>query len=157
MTQITRKKKEERGSPSNVVALQTTTETNRIHRQATIRKHLLSLAEREAGNSAIATAAVLLKPDGTIQLTACGIEPDVADQLADAMQQLTDEIRAHGARSGIRRGQLGSVGITLALTIGFTAADFFNQIAWLDAILMLAAQLIAGGIASWSARDPTIP
>ncbi|MFL9960446.1 hypothetical protein PQR02_04780 [Paraburkholderia sediminicola] len=157
MTHITRKKSEELSKSSNVISLQTDTEINRIRRQASIRKHLLSLAEREARNSAIASASALLKPDGTIQLTACGIEPDVADQIADALQQLTDAVRAHGAPpTTARRGQRGVIGITLALMIGFMAADFFNQIAWLDAVLMLAAQLIAAALASRSARDSTI-
>lgn len=135
-----------RSRTSNVLAFQAPSENDRLLRQRAIREHLVSLA-CDNTDSPIAAAVAILQSDGTVKISARGIDPDIAMQMSDALDGLSNTVRMHALAPRRRPHQGGFVNISFALMLGFIAADFINQVAWIDAALMLAAQLIASYLA----------
>ena len=133
---------------SNVYPFQAISEDFRILRQQAIREHLMSLACMDGEQSAIASACALLQKDGTLLITAKGIDADVALRMADGLDRLSAAVRSHAIKPTQSSRQRGIGTTTLAIAIGFMAATFINEVPWIDAALILAAQLIAARIAS---------
>jgi len=131
------------GNKSNVLPFQTGSEAERIARQRAVREHLIALASRDGEESAIACASALLQEDGTVDIADKGIDPDIATRIADALDVLSETVRCHALKPPRRTSQRGSGTASLSIIIGFMAAAFVNQIAWIDAALILGAQLIA--------------
>jgi len=114
-------------------------------RRKTIREYLCDRIEEHDRDPAIAAATVLLHADGTVSVTAKGIDPAVAAQIADELDDLSATIRAHACRSK-RAGSLqrGFIRLLPATSISFLAATYINTIAWLDVALMLCSQVLVG-------------
>jgi len=110
----------------------------------------MTLAYREGEESAIACASALLQEDGTVHISAKGIDPDIATRIADALDVLSEAVRCHALKTPQHTRQRGSGTVSLSIIIGFMAAAFLNQIAWIDAALILGAQLIAIRLATQS-------
>lgn len=144
-----RARNQESGGPSNVIAFQPNADSGRILRQTAIRDHLISLACKDGHDSAIASAVALMQPDGTLEISARGIEPGIAVQMSDAIDKLSDAVRLHAINRN--RRQRGYAFVSMLVTLGFAAATYINQIAWIDAALMVAAQALVGFLASKTA------
>jgi hypothetical protein len=114
-------------------------------RHKAIREHLANLTGQHDRDPAVAVATVLLRADGTVAITAKGIDPEVAAQIADELDDLSNTIRAHAHRPK-RAGSLqrGFIRLLPATSISFLAATYVNTIAWLDVALMLSSQLLVG-------------
>jgi hypothetical protein len=111
-------------------------------RNKAIREYLVNLREQHDRKPAIAGATVLLHADGTVRVTAKGIDPEVASQIADELDDLSDIIRSHATRSRRARSlQRGFFRLLPAISMSFLTATYINTIAWLDVALMLGSQL----------------
>lgn len=113
-------------------------------RSSNVRTALSDALERLT-SPAIAYAAVLLSEDGTITLSAAGVEPEFTPALESALAQLQGTVRSHGKRHRKRpKGHSGFSSLLPLLSTAFLAATYVNDIALLDVALCLAAQLTAG-------------
>lgn len=142
----TRPKNEDRESEAgNVYAFPSHESNSSTTRHKAIREHLVYLTGQHDRNPAIAAATVLLRADGTVSVTAKGIDPEVAAQIADELDDLSNVIRAHAYRSKRASSfQRGFIRLLPATSISFLAATYVNTIAWLDVALMLGSQLLVG-------------
>lgn len=150
MTQITRittrPENEGRGNEAgNVYPFSPYESSATTTRHKAIREYLFNLTAQHDRNPAIAAATLLLRADGQVTVTAKGIDPDVAAQIADELDGLSDIIRAHAIRPR-RAGsfQQGFIRLLPVTSICFLAATYINTIAWLDVALMLCSQLLVG-------------
>ncbi len=142
----TRPENEDRESEAGNVYPFPSHESNALTtRHKAIREHLVNLTGQHDRDPAIAAATVLLRADGTVGVTAKGIDPEVAAQIADELDDLSNIIRTHAYRSK-RSGSLqrGFIRLLPATSISFLAATYINTIAWLDVALMLCSQLLVG-------------
>jgi len=94
---------------------------------------------------AIAYASVLLSRDGSITLSASGVEPEFAPAIGSALLALRDRINSHAASHRPRpRGYGGFANLMPVISIAFMAATYLNEVAWVDAALSFAAQITVG-------------
>ncbi|CAN2526408.1 MULTISPECIES: hypothetical protein [pseudomallei group] len=107
-------------------------------RQAAIRAFLRDLVARHDRSPAVAAAAVLLREDGTIAISAKGVDADTAEDVLAGAHQLAERIEyARNQRSHRLARQRGTASILATATIGIAAAAYLNTSAWLDAALVL--------------------
>lgn len=64
-------------------------------RQATIRRITARVAELPADQAAVALCAFALLPDGCLQTTVIGIEPEQCEVFAQALESMAARIRDH--------------------------------------------------------------
>jgi hypothetical protein len=129
----------------NVYPFQSYQSNALVARRKTIREYLCNHVAEHDRDPAISAATVLLHADGTASATAKGIDPDVAAQIADELDNLSTTIRAHAGRpkrvDSLQRGFTRLLPVT---SISFLAATYVNTVAWLDVALMLCSQLLIG-------------
>lgn len=118
------------------------TNANVEARKALVVDHLLSHATTN-GNAAVAVAIVLLRPDGTLDLSATGVDLEYTGLIATALEQLASSLRRRRAVRKSKTRDHGFGSLYLIAAIGFMAATYINEYAWLDAALSLFAQLAA--------------
>jgi len=125
-------------APNNVYALPT---IRRRARHDAIRAFLIGLIDRHNEHPAVAAASVLLREDGTVSISAKGVDPDTADDVLAGVHQLATRIEASKPQflTPANR-QRGSVNLLILAAASFSLASHFNVNAWLDAVLVLAAQ-----------------
>jgi prephenate dehydratase len=116
-------------------------------RIAHVKNHVIKRLESR-DSPAVAAAAAFVDADGNLGITAAGIEPEMAASLAHELHALANKIESHAAAHTRRRApksrtQRGAAGLLLISAVGFIAATYVNEVAWLDAALSLAAQLSA--------------
>lgn len=102
-------------------------------------------------NPAVAAATAYITADGTVGTAAAGIEPVMAAVLASELRSLTALLDRHAStppRTRNRRRQRGSGIAILISAVGFIAATYINDVAWIDAVLSLAAQIVAAMLSS---------
>lgn len=113
-------------------------------RHRAIREHLRDQLARHTEESIVAIACVTMQADGTISISAKGIEADLADDMLDGLGHLSARIRHHTKgkpRPGSR--QRGYAAVALMAAIALLAFAYFNEIPWLDCATVLAGQLLA--------------
>ncbi|MFL9899038.1 hypothetical protein PQR71_12890 [Paraburkholderia fungorum] len=93
--------------------------------------------------SLVAAAIVLLRSDGSLDTSATGVEVEYAPFLMRGLNALSATINRNTNRQRRDPAQGGSVLFPVITAIGFMAATYINEYAWLDAALSLAAQLCA--------------
>lgn len=118
-------------------------EANVFARQAQVFEHLRALSST-IDRCGVAVATVVLMRDGSIDLTGIGVEPEYTSLVASGLETLANALRARRPNRKPKPKWRGSVSVQLAATIAFMAATYMNDIAWLDAVLSLFAQLTAG-------------
>lgn len=117
-------------------------------RHEAIHNHLVNLPSKPGAGSAVAVACVLLFADGTLDVSARGIEPIIAEQMAAGMETLANAIRWHGNRppksaSPIQRG---AVSVAMLISMAFAFAAYVNPVDWLDAVLVVLSHVLLGAI-----------
>ncbi|WP_143136332.1 hypothetical protein [Burkholderia ubonensis] len=113
-------------------------------RQQAIREYLREQMTRHAEDSIIAIASVSMQTDGTINISAKGIEPDLADEMLDGLSHLSARIRHHTkGKPKPRSRQHGNVALGVMTAIALTACAYINAIPWIDSTLVLAAHILA--------------
>ncbi|MCZ2897468.1 hypothetical protein MTR01_25945 [Burkholderia thailandensis] len=95
----------------------------------------------------IAFAAVLLRADGDITISAAGIEPEFASSIQSGLRKLDHIVERHSRRSTLHKGQSGFARLLPLISIAALAATYVNAVPWLDVLLSLLGQ-IAIGLAS---------
>ncbi|WP_157655067.1 hypothetical protein [Burkholderia ubonensis] len=128
-------------APNNVYALPT---IRRRARHNAIRAFLNGLIDRHNEHPAVAAASVFLREDGTVSISAKGVDPDTADEVLAGVHQLARRIEAskpHYQTPANR--QRGGVSLLILAATGFSLASYLNATAWLDVVLVLAAQASA--------------
>lgn len=123
-------------------------------RHRAIREHLRDQLARHAEESIVAIACVTMQADGTISISAKGIEADLADDMLDGLGHLSARIRHHTkpkpkSKPGSR--QRGCAAVALLAAMALLAFAYINEIAWLDCATVLASQLLA----PFSGRRPS--
>ena len=122
--------------------------------RATLVRHEARAQMDALPSPAIAYASVLLSQDGTITVSASGIEPEFAPAIDAALDRLRRQIQEHGTRRmTAQKGRRGSAQLATILSIAFMAATYVNGIAWLDAAMSLAAQLTMGYVLAQHRRN----
>lgn len=116
-------------------------EANAVARQAQVFHHLRSLSST-FDRCGVAVAVAVLMRDGSMDLSAVGVEPEYAGLITSGLDRLSRALRAQRDASKAKRWR-GSISLSLATCIGFIAATYLNNVAWLDALLMLLSQLSA--------------
>lgn len=111
------------------------TATRQQHLKTEIGRHVF------AANSPIAAAAAFVSADGEIELSIIGVEPELASDLADGLDRLADRLRAHERRTRRNGRQDGRIFLPALAALPFAALTYINDIAWLDAVLIIAAQI----------------
>lgn len=107
-------------------------------RQTTIRAFLHDLIARHDRSPAVAAAAVLLREDGTISISAKGVDADTAEDVLAGVHQLAERLEyARNQHPPRFVRQRGTASILATATIGLAAAAYLNTSAWLDAALVL--------------------
>lgn len=92
----------------------------------------------------VAAAMVYLDSNGRIGVAAAGIEPEMTDPFSHELREVAQIVERHNvARRRRNSGQRGIASLLTVTTIGFVAASYINEIAWVDAALTLVGQLIA--------------
>jgi hypothetical protein len=115
---------------------------NVASRQRAVRDALTGLTRTGNPAAPVAYALAIVLPDGTIEFSTQGIERDFAIPLADSLDRLSAILRNHGSSpSRGRRNQRGIAKLAPLVAIGFMAATYLNDLAWLDSLLMIAGQL----------------
>lgn len=92
---------------------------------------------------AVAAAIVLLRSDGTLDTSAIGVETEYISFLTRGLDAISATINRNSGRRRSAPLQKGYALIPVISAIGFMAATYLNEYAWLDAALSLAAQLCA--------------
>ncbi|WP_334046002.1 hypothetical protein [Burkholderia cepacia] len=113
-------------------------------RHRAIREHLRDQLARHAEESIVAIACVTMQADGTVNISAKGIEADLADDMLDGLGHLSARIRHHTkgkTKLGSRQGGYAAVGLMAAIAL--LAFAYVNETPWLDCITVLAGQLLA--------------
>lgn len=85
-----------------------------------------------------------MQADGTISISAKGIEADLADDMLDGLGHLSARIRHHTKgkpKPGDRQRGYAAVGLMVAVAL--LAFAYVNEIPWLDCATVLAGQLLA--------------
>lgn len=93
---------------------------------------------------AVAAAMVYLDAHGRIGVAAAGIDPELAPTIAQELRNVARVVEHHHFvhRKKYYR-QRGNTSLLLLSAIGFIAATYVNEIAWLDAALSCCAQIMA--------------
>ncbi|MDP9587185.1 hypothetical protein [Burkholderia ambifaria] len=113
-------------------------------RHRAIREHLRDQLARHAEESIVAIACVTMQADGTISISAKGIEADLADDMLDGLGHLSARIRHHTkGRSKLGNRQRGYAAVGLMAAIALLGFAYVNEIPWLDCATVLAGQLLA--------------
>jgi hypothetical protein len=107
----------------------------------------------DATASPVATAFVSIHSDGSVRTFCGGIEQEMAETFAVELENLAKTIRAHGRKPAKNSRQRGSAALTFVTTVAFCLATYVNETAWIDAILMFAAQALT----AWITRRPPPP
>ncbi|AOJ24314.1 hypothetical protein WJ12_05415 [Burkholderia seminalis] len=85
-----------------------------------------------------------MQADGTISISAKGIEADLADDMLDGLGHLSARIRHHTKGKPKPGGrQRGYAVIGLMAAVALLAFAYVNEIPWLDCATVLAGQLLA--------------
>lgn len=92
-------------------------------------------------DTALAAAIAVAHSDGAIDLSIIGVEPEQANQLADGLERLANRLRSHASLRPNLRKSRGAVVSSLACMLAFAALAYFNDVAWIDAVLSIAAQV----------------
>ncbi|WGS43097.1 hypothetical protein LFL97_06100 [Burkholderia sp. JSH-S8] len=99
---------------------------------------------RHAEDSIIAIACVSMQADGTISISAKGIEPDLADEMLNGLSHLSARIRHHTkGKPKPRPRQNGNIALGVMTAIALTTCAYINAIPWIDSTLVLAAHFLA--------------
>lgn len=92
----------------------------------------------------IAYAAVLMSENGDITLSAAGIEPEFAPAIQSGMSRISQRIDQHVSRTARRKNQTGFARLIPLLSAAILAATYINVVPWIDVVLSLAGQALAG-------------
>ncbi|MDR6408522.1 UNVERIFIED_ORG: hypothetical protein ABIC62_001912 [Burkholderia sp. 1595] len=116
------------------------------------------IASRMLGHDCPTTGAlVLIGPDGAIEMSIIGAEPEQSDLLADGLDQLSARLRLHAKRRPLRNKIRGAASIAALTALAFSTLAFVNSIAWIDAALSIAAQITAAWLAQPDKRTHLYP
>ncbi|WP_186174594.1 hypothetical protein [Burkholderia gladioli] len=113
-------------------------------RHSEIRAFLSGLLDRHDECPAVAVATVAVREDGSVSISAKGIDADTADDLLVGTRQLARRIetsKSHYPPAATR--QRGGISLLAISSTAFAAASYLNAAAWLDVVLVLAAQASA--------------
>ncbi|MBY4866764.1 hypothetical protein K6W76_09610 [Burkholderia anthina] len=116
--------------------------TNLEARHLQIASHLSTRLE-SSGQPAVAAALVLLRADGTLDSTSTGLEAEFIPFLVRGLTSLVGKLKSPRRPSATSPRQGGNASLAAITTIGFVAATYLNDYAWIDAALSVAAQVCA--------------
>ncbi|MBU9643655.1 hypothetical protein KTF36_17535 [Burkholderia gladioli] len=116
---------------------------SQLIRHRAIREHLQQQISRHAEESIVAIASVTMQADGTVSISAKGIETDLADEMLDGLNLLSARIRHHTRVRTPSNRQRGSIALSVVTTVALTACAYVNAIPWIDSTLVLAAHFLA--------------
>ncbi|WP_213778858.1 hypothetical protein [Caballeronia sp. dw_276] len=119
-------------------------------RHALVSKHLIGHAT-SLEKTLVAAAIVLLHADGTTHTSAIGIEPEYAAFVLRGFDRLISAIKGNAPPAQQPPRQRGFVTTAGLIAIAFAAATYINDIAWLDAALSIAGQIVA--TYAWKRHD----
>lgn len=129
------------GVISNVVSLHDHGLKARTPRQQAVQQLLSSVAFDSSKAAPIASALAVVRPDGTVDVWARGIEKEIAPSLANALDDLSLSLRRYAPPKTVKPWAKRTLyTITLA---GLATATFVNEHAWLDVLMMLASGAVA--------------
>ncbi|MGY4831998.1 hypothetical protein [Burkholderia pyrrocinia] len=132
---------EAKQTPDNVYVLPT---IRRRSRHSAIRAFLNGLVNRHDECPAVAVASVVVREDGTVSISAKGIDPDTADDVLAGAHQLARRIETSRSRYALpTTRQRGGISLLALSATTFAIASYLNVAAWLDVVLVLAAQAAA--------------
>ncbi|CAJ4633423.1 Uncharacterised protein [Burkholderia pseudomallei] len=115
----------------------------RSARHLAIRKYLCDLVDRHDRESVIAVACVFIQADGTIDVSAKGVDFDLADNVLDGLGHLSARIRHHTkTHRASHHRQRGSITIGLLAAITLSVCAYLNMTPWLDSAIVLATHLL---------------
>lgn len=103
--------------------------------------------------STIAYAAVLLRADGDVTISAAGIEPEFAASIQSGLRRLDHIVERHSQQLACHRGQSGFTRLFPLISIAALAATYMNVVLWLDVLLSLIGQIAIGLAARKSLRS----
>jgi hypothetical protein len=81
--------------------------------------------------------------DGSTDLSAVGVEPEYTSLVTSGLETLANALLLRRSGRTPKPKWRGSLSFQLAACLAFMAATYLNDIAWLDALLSLLAQLSA--------------
>lgn len=116
--------------------------TNLEARHLRIASHLSTRLESN-GPPAVAAALVLLRADGSLDSTSTGLEAEFVPFLIRGLISLAGKLKSPRRPSATPPRQGGNASLAAITAIGFIAATYVNDYAWLDAALSVAAQVCA--------------
>ncbi|WP_124829222.1 MULTISPECIES: hypothetical protein [unclassified Burkholderia] len=119
-------------------------------RHLRIASHLSTRLESN-GPHAVAAALVLLRADGSLDSTSTGLETEFIPLLVRGLTSLAGKLKSPRRTSATSPRQRGNASLAAITTIGFVAATYLNDYAWLDAALSVAAQVCAARM--WGRKD----
>ncbi|UTV53976.1 hypothetical protein [Burkholderia arboris] len=114
----------------------------RRDREAVTRNALLGELNSRS-SPVIAYAAVFMSENGDITLSAAGIEPEFAPAIQSGLTRIHDRIDERTSRRR-RRNQAGFAQIIPLVSAAILAATYINVVPWMDVVLSVAGQLLAG-------------
>ena len=127
---------------------------NLAARQLAVRDRLTSIACQGEREAPVAFAMATVLPDGTVEISATGLERDFSLPAAEALDRLSTILRFHAVAPRRKNHmQRGIAMLAPMASVAFMAATYFNEIAWVDSALMLAGQLAV----SWLLNRTTNP
>jgi hypothetical protein len=113
------------------------------HRIQLVRSKVIRRLENFSA-PAVAVAAAFIDADGHVGVAAAGIEPEMAACLARELRILAATLDTHSLKQPQRNPrQRGGAATALLIAVCFAAAAYINDIAWLDAVISIAAQIAA--------------
>ncbi|WP_082717526.1 MULTISPECIES: hypothetical protein [Burkholderia] len=123
-------------------------------RKTSVRAALFAEMESHPA-STIAYAAVLLRADGDVTISAAGIEPEFSASIQSGLRRLDHIVEEHSQRSTRHRGQSGFAHLFPLISLAALAAIYMNVVPWLDVLLSLLGQIAIGLAARKPLRSRT--
>ncbi|WP_336817506.1 hypothetical protein [Burkholderia gladioli] len=111
------------------------------HRE--IHAFLSDLLDRHDETPAVAVASVAVREDGSVSISAKGVDADTADDLLAGARRLASRIEASKSHYPAARHQRGGISLLAISSTAFAIASYLNVAAWIDVLLVLGAQASA--------------
>jgi hypothetical protein len=125
----------------------TTPAKRHIARRTTLIQETVDAHLRNPDAQPVALAMVVLRTDGKLASVAEALEPEQASIFADELEALAARLRVRAGASFCKSKQRGFNSLATIIPLVFMAATYINENATIDAVLSLAAQLIAAILA----------
>ncbi|MGU7780435.1 hypothetical protein [Burkholderia sp. PU8-34] len=113
-------------------------------RHRAIRQFLRDLISRHEAASAVAVACVIVQSDGAVNISAKGMDSDLAGDVLAGLDRLSARIR-HQISGNVtdRERQRGFAASIVLAALALSVSAYFNPFPWLDSLIVLTAHLIA--------------